>query len=263
MLPVGHTHEDIDAMFHNISDSLKSDVFTFPDMVHHIIKIGFIEKVNQLSNVWDFKSWLEPHMVGCHSIQDCFHIHVHDKQGKIVWHYKKWSRDRWLPDPANNQTYLDDTDKDGIVIFKSFPTSYPNTVNQSWNSDIITQFSAVSKKLLACGLLTEKEKEWWKDPLSKVQGSNTDEIICPLKELAECGVGTVAAVPPKLPEDIVVLKEQQKRVNTAYSGKYLPPAKRERKENRQGIQEDDDEESGIRFPIVTKSGRQATKFLAI
>ncbi|CAG2227442.1 unnamed protein product [Mytilus edulis] len=157
MLPVGHTHEDVDAMFHNIADVLKVDVFTFPDLKSQIESISFIEKVKQIRNIWDVKKWLEPFIVGSHSFNDCFHIHVHYNKGKIVWHYKKWSKSPWFPDTNNSNRISEDM---------------PRPVPPSWNSDLQVQPDFVGKKLIKSGLLTvEEEEKWWSDlSVAKIQG---------------------------------------------------------------------------------------------
>ena len=50
---------------------------TFLDLVSQIKKIGFIKNIQQIQTVWDIKNWLESFMLGSHSFNDCFHIHIH------------------------------------------------------------------------------------------------------------------------------------------------------------------------------------------
>ena len=38
-------------------------------------------------------------------------------QGNVVMHYKRYSKDKWLPDPEDATTYLSDNDRCGILVF--------------------------------------------------------------------------------------------------------------------------------------------------
>ncbi|CAG2227408.1 unnamed protein product [Mytilus edulis] len=276
--------EDVDAMFHNIADVLKVDVFTFPDLKSQIESISFIEKVKQIRNIWDVKKWLEPFIVGSHSFNDCFHIHVHYNKGKIVWHYKKWSKSPWFPDTNNSNSYLDEKDKDGLVIFKvqnnfylrDFPEDMPRPVPPSWNSDLVRQLDFVGKKLIKSGLLTVEEEKWWSDlSVAKIQGGDYENEIaqCPLLEIIETVAARISPEEILIPEEIQNLQNQQKRVNVAYSGKYINPAKRAKK-NQEDIMDNTldlntetdvyvstEAEMAYQFPVTTKSGRKATRFV--
>ena len=40
-------------------------------------------------------------------------------KGNVVLHFKRYTKDRWLPDSADPTTYLSDEDKYGILVFKA------------------------------------------------------------------------------------------------------------------------------------------------
>ncbi|CAG2218543.1 unnamed protein product [Mytilus edulis] len=206
--------EDVDAMFHNIADVLKVDVFTFP--------------------------------------------------GKIVWHYKKWSKSPWFPDTNNSNSYLDEKDKDGLVIFKGFPEDMPRPVPPSWNSDLVRQLDFVGKKLIKSGLLTVEEEKWWSDlSVAKIQGGDYENEIaqCPLLEIIETVAARISPEEILIPEEIQNLQNQQKRVNVAYSGKYINPAKRAKK-NQEDIMDntlDLNTETDVNGLPVSSNNKKWTK----
>ncbi|XP_063443166.1 uncharacterized protein LOC134723501 [Mytilus trossulus] len=269
MLPVGHTHEDVDAMFHSIAEVLKVDVITFKDLIQQIKKVGFIKTATSIQTVWDVKSWLEPTMAGCHNFNDCFHIQIHyNEDGKIVWNYKKWAKSqKWLPDSNDRTSYLNDQDKNGIVIFKNLPPEdTPSIKEPCWSEDLKKQLQNVKSKLLASGLLFEEEQDWWEN----VTTENLQEPVlevpeCPLKFLLPYeGIEEELVIP----EELTNIKQRQKRVNVVYSGKYVPPSKRLMLEQSEPVNSHDAQIQNVneiegRFPVVTKSGRRATKFVAL
>lgn len=52
MLPVGHTHEDIDSMFSNFSSSLKGDIMTLDDLLQAFQKLSYVERGKMVKLVW-------------------------------------------------------------------------------------------------------------------------------------------------------------------------------------------------------------------
>ena len=54
-LPVGHTHEDVDAAFSKVADQLrKRDVETVEDL------LNMLPKSEMLGTMFDVRNWLEP-----------------------------------------------------------------------------------------------------------------------------------------------------------------------------------------------------------
>ncbi|VDI82832.1 Hypothetical predicted protein [Mytilus galloprovincialis] len=269
---VGHCYFDFTQYCHDTNLNISVLMEILRDLKSQIEGISFIEKVQQIRNVWDVKKWLEPFIVGSHSFNDCFHIHVHFNKGKIVWHYKKWSKSPWFPDTNNPKSYLDEKDKDGL----GFPEDMPTPVPPSWNSELVRQLDFVGKKLLKSGLLTVEEEQWWHElSVAKIQGGDNENEIaqCPLLEIIETVAARISPEEILIPEEIQNLQNQQKRVNVAYSGKYINPAKRAKK-NQEDIMDNTldlntetdvyvstEAEMAYQFPVTTKSGRKATRFV--
>ncbi|XP_028416665.1 uncharacterized protein LOC114540736 [Dendronephthya gigantea] len=99
-LPVGHTHEDIDALFGCFSKHLKFlDVYTVND-----IRKAFEECCNKpypesdcLSCIYDIKKLLDGHSEDLHNHvkPHCFKF-VRNEKNKAVMYYRKWSDDEWM-----------------------------------------------------------------------------------------------------------------------------------------------------------------------
>jgi hypothetical protein len=82
-LPVGHTHEDIDQLFSTLQNDAKRRSLHTVESLHDLITSSYLSDadtmphIHELTTVWDFKSWLAPHMQGLryHSEPHAFHIY--------------------------------------------------------------------------------------------------------------------------------------------------------------------------------------------
>ncbi|PFX12470.1 hypothetical protein AWC38_SpisGene23570 [Stylophora pistillata] len=116
-LPVGHTHEDIDAFFGVYSKHLdKLDVYTVPELLKALEDCMKhpTPKPFMLQIVYDIKSLISDHAEELHehTVPKCFKFNL-NSEGKATMHYRKWSHERW---------------QGPIVILKSIPHGKPNLV---------------------------------------------------------------------------------------------------------------------------------------
>uniref|UniRef100_A0A8W8MK70 DUF7869 domain-containing protein n=1 Tax=Magallana gigas TaxID=29159 RepID=A0A8W8MK70_MAGGI len=170
MLPVGHTHEDIDSMFSNFSSSLKGDIMTLDAFQ----KLSYVERGKMVKLVWDFKGWMENSLINSHGLGDQFEFRIHtvDKERRIpIFHYRKGEGERWMPDAVDNTTYEVHQDRCGILIFKDmdFLQRVPECVAPTDKSMYLDRIlKERCPKLLKSGLLTSTEQQWWENFSSEV-----------------------------------------------------------------------------------------------
>ena len=85
-LSVGHTHEDIDAAFHQIADSLRTtDAETLTEL------LGILPNVQEIhtGGMYDFRSWLEPCINSIQYHTKPLHYRFKkDHSGNLLVHYK-------------------------------------------------------------------------------------------------------------------------------------------------------------------------------
>ncbi|CAG2234762.1 unnamed protein product [Mytilus edulis] len=112
---------DVEAMFHNIADVLEVDVFTSTDLKSSIE--GIFYRKSTANNNWDVKKWLEPFIVGSHSFNNCFHIHVH---------FNKEDMPRPVPLTWNSEL--------------GFSEDMPRPVPPTWNSELVRQLEKSNSK---------------------------------------------------------------------------------------------------------------------
>lgn len=64
-----------------------------------------VPKTSLLDGVWDFKSWIEPHLndIKYHSKYICFRFTLNSSTGKAELHYKKFSDSPWEPEKEHLQ----------------------------------------------------------------------------------------------------------------------------------------------------------------
>ena len=115
---VGHTHEDIDALFGNLGKWLrKHNALTVPGIFMYLYDVSLLyylplallqgcRECNKgvkicsiIKEVMDVKAWLLPCTEQLHN-----HSHPHIfkfykcKNGSTEMKYKRWNHDEWLPD---------------------------------------------------------------------------------------------------------------------------------------------------------------------
>ena len=85
-LYVGHTHEDIDAAFHRIADSLRTtDAETLTEL------LGILPNVQEIHTLvmYDFRSWLEPCInLIQHHTKPLHYRFKKNHSGNLLVHYK-------------------------------------------------------------------------------------------------------------------------------------------------------------------------------
>ncbi|XP_062576087.1 uncharacterized protein LOC134237971 [Saccostrea cucullata] len=92
-LHVGHTHEDIDAAFSQLSTKLrKSDAETMPKL------LALLNGAKQLRGLFDLKTWLEPCLNQIKKHSKPLHFKFsRDTSKKVVMHYRPNSSRPWSP----------------------------------------------------------------------------------------------------------------------------------------------------------------------
>ncbi|CAB4033100.1 Hypothetical predicted protein, partial [Paramuricea clavata] len=99
-LPVGHTHEDIDALFGIFSKKLQiQDIYTFDDLCQSFE--GCTNKPHPEAHrpewMYGIKEWLQPHSNDLHQhVQPHYFKFVRNHEGKAVIFYRKWSGEAWM-----------------------------------------------------------------------------------------------------------------------------------------------------------------------
>lgn len=235
MLPVGHTHEDIDSMFSNFSSSLKGDIMTLDDLLQAFQKLSYVERGKIVKLVWDFKGWMENSLINSHGLGDQFEFRIHtvDKERRIpIFHYRKGEGERWMPDAADDTTYEVHQDRCGILIFKDmdFLQRAPECVAPTDKSMYLDRIlKETCPKLLKSGLLTSTEQQWWENFSSEVMTylKTSRNVDFPLIHLIE----SVKEIPETLmshPVETRLQELEDKAMKRAlvYTGNYLPPKKR-------------------------------------
>ncbi|XP_053381316.1 uncharacterized protein LOC123543812 [Mercenaria mercenaria] len=89
-LPVGHTHEDVDAAFSKISEKLKvKDAETIPQLVN------IIPDSEELDNMFNVKTWLEPCFNDISQISKPLHFKFYNYDGTTRTCYKGIHTEPW------------------------------------------------------------------------------------------------------------------------------------------------------------------------
>eukprot|EP00111_Clytia_hemisphaerica_P011762 TCONS_00034543-protein len=99
-LMVGHTHEDIDQLFSNISKSLKTHEARTMDELVRVVNETFKTNsiISEVEYVDDFATMLKDHMYvpSNHSKPHAFKFEK-NASGKVIMEYKEWSASgKWI-----------------------------------------------------------------------------------------------------------------------------------------------------------------------
>ncbi|XP_061162249.1 uncharacterized protein LOC133171502 [Saccostrea echinata] len=235
MLPVGHTHEDIDAMFSNFSNLLKADIMTLEDLINTFQKLSFIKEGKFVNVVWDFKEWVLNHLVNNHGLGDQFEFRIHtlDKESRTpIFHYRRGEGERWLPDIEDENTYEHQQDKCGIQIFKDmgFLKTNPKCVVPTEKSMHLSRIlQETCPKLLESGLLKPDEKQWWEEFSSTVRESYLTpptNINFPLENLIRRELSESPTSIHPVERTLQELDDRTKRKSLVYTGGYLKQKRR-------------------------------------
>ena len=102
MLPVGHTHVDVDQMFSNVAKKYKkSNCESMVDLIDLCSKVYSTDNytVNLVHQIWDFKSWLSPYIQPFLGLSHfhCFSISQDPNDDYPTIKYKKYTSDsEWI-----------------------------------------------------------------------------------------------------------------------------------------------------------------------
>lgn len=147
-LPVGHTHEDIDAFFGVYSKHLaQMDVYTIEDLLQAMESCLAIIKAFPflLDVVYNIKEWLLPHAEELHAhTQPKSFKFVRDEEGHCIMYYRNYSHMKWegpqrllktIPTGKPNlvQPTLNKIDVEALKRdLKKFEENYPVGVSRAW-----------------------------------------------------------------------------------------------------------------------------------
>ncbi|XP_068680383.1 uncharacterized protein [Montipora foliosa] len=218
-LPVGHTHEDIDAFFGVYSKHLdKLDVYTVIELLKALESCMRqpTPKPFMLKIVYDIKLWIAEHAEELHehTVPKCFKFELNE-EGKAVMHYRNWSHEQW---------------QGPIVMLKSVPNGKPNLVSPSLakldlealKRDIPNKYPQNMPQAAS-----EYWKAWLRDVESKII-SVPDNYIWPVDKLK---TASRTAPPPsaaQLPDDLLELREREiQPTPEIYTGRYRNPRERQ------------------------------------
>ena len=171
---VGHTHEDVDAGFSRIGEYLRrNDAETLPDLVN------LIPNSELLTDMFDIKSWLEPHLniVSKHTAQHHFKFSKHS--GNTLVFYKMHQAEEWL---QQENTYLANIPKGKPNILRRDTSKIDMDKLQRQINSMTFMFSDVSKQewwnkfiKQKCSV-QEKGIRFWIDILPRQQTSMNNEL---------------------------------------------------------------------------------------
>ncbi|KAJ8310735.1 hypothetical protein KUTeg_012600 [Tegillarca granosa] len=90
---VGHTHEDVDQMFSNISRRLKYNSTPTLKELHQEIKSSYtpVPTVKHLTALWDYRDGIFHHREKLSGHQTPHLFAITESDGKVIMHYKDWS----------------------------------------------------------------------------------------------------------------------------------------------------------------------------
>jgi len=181
---VGHTHEDIDAMFHQIADDLRrKDAETLPELTRMLpgpteIKGGF----------FDIRGWLEPSLAAIkHHTKPLHYRFVQTRDSKICLYYKGTQKALW---------------KDlGCSLFKqdhnnqvSLPKGRPDKLLPDFSS---LEPEAVLKQVVSLTYMfcEPSTVDWWKAYCNKIIDLKGNQNA--VKEYASSGTKWLLPTLPK------------------------------------------------------------------
>ncbi|XP_068752651.1 uncharacterized protein [Montipora capricornis] len=217
-LPVGHTHEDIDAFFGVFSKYLaQTDVYTIEDLLRAMESCLTTIKAFPflLDMVFDVKEWFSPHAneLHSHTHPKCFKF-VRNEGGSCVMFYRNYSHMKWegpqqllksIPTSKPNliQPSLNKIDADALRRdLRKFQDNYPKGVFEAWS-----QWVQNIDKLLQ--LPTE-----WEWPLDIIL-QNCDKVGPAIQDVA-------------VPGHLIALHDKEtEETQQIYTGRYRPPRARE------------------------------------
>ena len=169
-LPVGHTHEDVDAGFSQISGVLREkDVETYEELMN------ILPNPTDLTSVFDVKAWLEPHINSPlkHSVPLHFRFSRSDETVSVSYkglHNQPWKalEGSFFKAYANGKP--------------SLPTGSPKLLKPQFDSDDLERLKKQISNIKH--LFSSDDKyEWWSTFIENIQSKQLPVMEWMMKKL--------------------------------------------------------------------------------
>ena len=163
---VGHTHEDIDAFFSKISETLRTtDVETFPQL------LGVSPNSQRLNAMYDVRSWISPCMMG--SIKGHTRPHhfkfTRNNVGKVTVFTKGRQGSSWI---ALNSSFFKTNSSGNVCLPKGIPkieiVKFDKINPESLEKQLSLHWSALFSQ-------KHDEVKWWKNYIKQLQKLKDNE----------------------------------------------------------------------------------------
>ncbi|XP_032217810.1 uncharacterized protein LOC5517433 [Nematostella vectensis] len=215
-LPVGHTHEDIDAFFGVFSKHLaKLDVYTMDDLqralescVSHTIPQAF-----SLTKVYDIRTWLNGYGADLHehTFPKCFKLEANEN-AVVEMFYRNWSHYKW---------------KGPVVLIERVPPGKPDLVKPTLKKLDFERLKTDIPKYE--GNIPQSASTTWTNWLNRI-----DELLevpkeynWPVEELCKAERTVPQPVSEKVPQDLEELRDREtQETREIYTGRYRRPEER-------------------------------------
>ncbi|CAB4023645.1 Hypothetical predicted protein [Paramuricea clavata] len=173
-LPVGHTHEDIDALFGLFSKHLRlQDVYTFDVLCESFEDCTTKPRPRSTKpqKMFDVREWLNAHSHNIHQHvkPHCFKF-VRNEKGEAVMFYRKWSGENWMGP---------------VRILKGCPEDAPGLLPPDYTKADIPKLREDLRKWES--VMTASSKAWWREFLGciEIENETTTEDTCCILDLKQ------------------------------------------------------------------------------
>ncbi|XP_015775408.1 PREDICTED: uncharacterized protein LOC107353587 [Acropora digitifera] len=220
-------------MFENANEQFKkSDLVTPLEIADALKRVPYVVEAKQVPCVWNISSFLSTSLRTLHDFGNVHHVWFHKNvEGNVVMHYKRYSKDKWLPDPEDATTFLSDNDRYGILVFNELPSGYPEVEEPhpllSDEEMLKIKMNTVrlfEHPLMKDGKLEERQL-WWQTYLSG-NAFESHEMAWPLEELKNRRLQQNiddASIANEITEG---LQHSEDEIPVVYSGPYLEPTRK-------------------------------------
>ena len=198
MMMPGHTHEDIDAMFRFIADSLRSKglIRTIPEF-EDAARSAFKEQVvhvEEVKAVYDYKAWLEPYLgdIGMITTARYFIVKRRASDGWPIMWYKPYVAHKHLyptvKDASTDMATFEmvdgekmyTTDMNGIEVFRVLPPAAQQLCWQKFEDDRLNVneiYERVKEVMEAHPLLFDASSSAWWSMWSQNTTTTVDDAV--------------------------------------------------------------------------------------
>ncbi|KAJ7372556.1 hypothetical protein OS493_019067 [Desmophyllum pertusum] len=197
-------------------------------------KVPFVCGAKPVPCVWDISSFITPFLRMVHDFGNVHHFWLHKSvEGNVVLHFKRYTKDRWLPDSADPTTYLSDEDKYGILVFKEKPHGRPKLVQPMLPladeelEKLKTSVTKMFKHPLLQDEKLEERKLWWEEYLAG-NAFKPQNTMWPVGVLRQKRVAQNSADVSMAREATDGLEHAEVEMPMVYSGHYLDPNRKEK-----------------------------------